>query len=85
MLAPRGSAGPAEPPRRVGDPVTGISVLLLALLGCGLLIAAIMATYGYTLPPVETPTVAALGSLFGLVLALNLAALGARRRRRGRR
>ena len=85
MLAPRGSARAPVPPRRVADPVAGVSVVLLTLLALGLLTAAIMATYGYTLPAVEAPTVAALAAVFGLILALNLAALGARRWRRGRR
>jgi membrane associated rhomboid family serine protease len=62
-----------------------LSAILLGLLAAGLLAAAITATYGFYVPPVETPIVGALAALFGLILALNLAALGARRLRgRGR-
>lgn len=84
MLARRdGTAGP--PPRPGPDPVVGVTAGLLGLLGLGLLAAAIGATYGYVVPPVETPIVGSLAALFGLVLLLNLAALTARRlRSRGR-
>ena len=82
MLAERD--GSAPPPARSGlDPVAGLSALLLGILALGLFAAAVLATYGYYVPPVETPMVAALSSLFGLVLALNLIAAMVRRVRAG--
>jgi hypothetical protein len=81
MLAPRDSA--ARPfPQRARDPVAGLTVILLGLLCLGLLTAAILATYGYYVPPVETPVVGSLAALFGLVLLMNLGAITARRLRR---
>jgi len=84
MLAPRdGAARPSA--RRGPDPVAGVSAVLLGVLALGLVAAAVMATYGYYVPPVETPMVGSLASLFGLVLLLNLGALTVRRlRARGR-
>jgi uncharacterized membrane protein YhaH (DUF805 family) len=84
MLARRdGRARPA--PRPAPDPVAALSAGLLGLLALGLFAAAIGATYGYVLPAVETPIVASLAALFGLVLLVNLVALTARRlRSRGR-
>ncbi len=84
MLARRdGTARPSLRP--APDPVVGITAGLLGLLAVGLFAAAIGATYGYVLPPVETPIVGSLAALFGLVLFVNLVALTARRlRSRGR-
>jgi hypothetical protein len=77
MLAPRD--GSERPSLRSGpDPVAGLTALLLGLVCLGLLVAAVLAVYDYSLPSIERPVVLVLAVIFVLVLGLNVAAGAAR-------
>lgn len=78
---------PCEGPRGAlrrppGDPIAGLTIALLALLGIGLLVVAILAVYDYALPKALGPLVLILTALFGVALALNVSAVTVRFLRR---
>lgn len=77
MLAPRD--GSRRPSQRSGpDPVAGLSALLLGIICLGLLVAAVLAVYDYSMPALERPVVVLLAALFVLVLLTNVLAATAR-------
>lgn len=80
MLRPRDRAAP-QPGRRT-DGITSISVLLLSIVGAGLLVAAVLATYDYATPASEAPLLRALTVVFGLAVVLNVLAAAVRHARR---
>jgi hypothetical protein len=68
--------------RAAPDPLVTLNVLLLAVLATGLLIAGILAVYDWKTPGAETPLVFWLAVVAGVLVAVDLLALGARYMRR---
>lgn len=61
------------------DPILAFSVLVLALVALGLILAAFLAVYTYSTPGLEAPLVIGLTLAFGGVVVLNVVRLGVRR------
>jgi hypothetical protein len=68
--------------RPSGDPVAGLTALLIGLVAVGLFVAGILAVYDYNVPAVEGPVVLILLVIFGVALVVNLAAAMVRSLRR---
>jgi hypothetical protein len=64
------------------DPVLAFSILVLALIAVGLLVAAFLAVYTYSTPGVEAPLVLSITLAFSLILVINVVRVGIRSLRR---
>jgi len=84
MLDPR--PGPERSIRHpAGDPVAGLTALLLVAIAVGLLVAGVLAVADFTLPPVLGPVVLGLAASFIVGLLLAVGSVSVRSLRRGGR
>ena len=78
MLRPREprSERPPQP-----DPLTAITVFVLALIALALLVAGFLAVYTYSTPTAEQPLVIAITLAFSLLVIVHVLRLGVRQLR----